>query len=60
MSNSIPITSSFGKGDETRSSCFNVPTQEVIYYVKHKNFVLYLFQLLRRLWRRRKHFLLLS
>ena len=52
MSNSIQIASSFGKGDKTRSCCFNVPTQGVIYYVKHNSFVLYLFKLLRKLQRR--------
>ena len=49
MSNSIQNTSI--KIDETRSGCFNVPTQGVIYYVKNNNFVLYLFQLLRKLRR---------
>ena len=32
MSNSFQITSSFGKGDETRCGCFNVPTFYLFQY----------------------------
>ena len=44
MSNSIQITSSFDKGEETRCGCCNDPTQGLIYHVKYNNFISYLFQ----------------
>ena len=43
MTNSIQITTSFRKGEGRRCGCFNDPNQGVICYVKHNNFVLYLF-----------------